>query len=113
MRISARNPALLLLPVLLPASDGLVHATPTGMAEHPGLPLDPALLHPRMWVADIVYRPLDTALLGAARAAGCRTLDGGFMAVYQAVEAFELITGVTPDAHRMSDHFRRLVAAAQ
>lgn len=101
------------LPVMLPASDGLVHATPTGMADHPGLPLDPALLHPRMWVADIVYRPLDTALLGAARGVGCNTLDGGFMAVYQAVEAFELITGISPDAHRMSEHFRRLVSATQ
>lgn len=101
------------LPMLLPGSDGIVHATPTGMAEHPGLPLDPALLQPQLWVADIVYRPLDTALLGVARAAGCRTLDGGYMAVYQALEAFELITGVTPDAHRMSEHFRRLVTASR
>ncbi len=56
------------------------------------------LLHPRLWVADIVYRPLNTALLQAARAAGCRTLDGGHMAVHQATDAFALITGITPDA---------------
>ncbi|WP_068272334.1 shikimate dehydrogenase [Aldersonia kunmingensis] len=98
------------LSVLLPAADGVVHATPMGMAEHPGIAFDPALLHPHLWVADIVYRPLDTALLQAARAAGCRTLDGGHMAVYQAVDAFALITGITPDAARMSRHFRRLVA---
>ncbi|AFR49837.1 shikimate dehydrogenase [Gordonia sp. KTR9] len=98
------------LSVLLPDSDGVVHATPTGMAEHPGLPFDAALLHPGLWVADIVYRPIDTALLQAARAAGCRTLDGGHMAVYQAVDAFALITGRTPDAERMSAHFRDLVA---
>lgn len=98
------------LSVLLPGSDGVVHATPTGMAEHPGLPFDASLLHPGLWVADIVYRPLDTALLQAARAAGCRTLDGGHMAVYQAVDAFALITGLTPDAGRMSAHFRHLVA---
>ena len=98
------------LSVLLPDSDGVVHATPTGMADHPGLPFDAALLHPGLWVADIVYRPLDTALLQAARAAGCRTLDGGHMAVYQAVDAFALITGLTPDADRMSAHFRDLVA---
>ena len=55
------------LPVLLPASDGVVHCTPTGMADHPGLPLDADLLHPGLWVADIVYRPLDTELLHAAR----------------------------------------------
>ena len=62
------------LAVLLPASDGVVHCTPTGMADHPGLPLDPDLLNPGLWVADIVYRPLDTELLGAALAAGCRRL---------------------------------------
>jgi shikimate dehydrogenase len=99
------------LSVLLPASDGVVHATPTGMAQHPGLPFDAALLHPGLWVADIVYRPLDTALLQAARAAGCRTIDGGHMAVHQACEAFALITGIAPDAERMSRHFRELVAA--
>ncbi|OBC08382.1 shikimate dehydrogenase [Mycobacterium sp. 852013-50091_SCH5140682] len=98
------------LSVLLPNTDGLVHATPTGMAEHPGVPFDTDLLHPDMWVADIVYRPLDTALLQDARAAGCRTLDGGHMAVYQAVDAFALITGITPDAARMSAHFRDLVS---
>ena len=98
------------LSVLLPGADGVVHATPTGMAEHPGIAFDAALLHPKLWVADIVYRPLDTALLRAARAAGCRTLDGGHMAVYQAVDAFALITGIAPDAARMSTHFRNLVA---
>ena len=97
------------LTVLLPQSDGVVHCTPTGMAEHPGLPFDADLLHPGLWVADIVYRPLDTALLTAARRVGCRTLDGGHMAVHQASTAFELITGRAPDAARMSRHFRTLV----
>lgn len=98
------------LAVLLPDSDGVVHATPTGMAAHPGMAFSSELLHPGVWVADIVYRPLDTALLRAARAAGCRTLDGGHMAVHQATDAFELITGIAPDAERMSKHFRSLVA---
>jgi shikimate dehydrogenase len=97
------------LAVLLPHSDGVVHCTPTGMADHPGLPFDESLLHHDLWVADIVYRPLDTALLSAARRAGCRTLDGGHMAVHQATTAFELITGIAPDAARMSRHFRSLV----
>ncbi|MEH3140414.1 MAG: shikimate dehydrogenase [Mycobacterium kyogaense] len=97
------------LPDLLPVSDGVVHATPTGMAAHPGMAFPAELLHPRLWVADIVYRPLNTALLQAARAAGCRTLDGGHMAVHQATDAFALITGITPDAERMSKHFRSLV----
>jgi shikimate dehydrogenase len=92
------------------AADGLVHATPTGMAEHPGLPLPAGLLRPGLWVADIVYRPLETALVRTARAAGCRVLDGGGMAVFQAVDAFRLFTGLEPDPARMQAHFATLVA---
>jgi shikimate dehydrogenase len=78
------------------------------MADHPGLPLDPTLLHHALWVADIVYRPLDTALLQAARSAGCAVLDGGHMAAHQAVDAFRLITGIEPDPDRMLAHLREL-----
>jgi len=87
------------------SADGLIHATPTGMAKYPGLPLPAALLHPRLWVAEIVYFPLETELLRAANHLGCRTLNGGGMAVFQAVEAFRLFTGITPDAARMQRHF--------
>jgi shikimate dehydrogenase len=91
-------------------ADGVIHATPTGMLGHPGLPFDPSLLRSEMWVAEIVYVPLETELLRAARRLGCRTLDGGGMAVWQAVEAFEHFTGIKPDAQRMEAHFRRMVA---
>ena len=90
-------------------ADGLVHATPTGMAAHPGLPLPAGLLRPELWVADIVYRPLETVLVHTARDLGCRVLDGGGMAVFQAVDAFKLFTGVDPDAERMLAHFTALV----
>lgn len=99
------------LPAVLADADGLVHCTPVGMAEHPGLPLDADLLRPELWVADIVYRPLDTELLVTARERGCRTLSGGRMAVHQAVAAFALITGTRPDPDRMTAHFLDLVAA--
>lgn len=92
-------------------ADGLVHATPTGMAAHPGLPLPEALLRPDLWVAEIVYFPLETELLRIARARGCRTMDGSVMAVFQAVEAFRLFTGIKPDAGRMRRHFESLGAA--
>ncbi|MFT4306791.1 MAG: shikimate dehydrogenase [Microbacterium sp.] len=98
------------LEAALRTADGVVHCTPTGMRDHPGLPFDPDLLRPDLWVADIVYVPLETPLLAAARERGCRTLDGGRMAVHQAVEAFELITGIRPDLGRMTTHFRSLVA---
>lgn len=89
---------------------GLIHATPTGMAKLPGLPLDAALLRPGLWVAEVVYVPLETALLRAARAAGCPVSDGGGMAVGQAVGAFELFTGRPADAVRMRAHFLQMVA---
>jgi shikimate dehydrogenase len=107
----ARAGALDRLPELLPAADGLVHATPTGMAAHPGLPLPAALLRPEMWIADVVYRPLETELLREARALGCRTLDGGGMVVFQAAHAFRLFTGREPDAQRMLTHLTDLVTA--
>ncbi|MCK3777842.1 shikimate dehydrogenase [Ensifer sesbaniae] len=90
------------------SASGLIHATPTGMANYPGLPLDGDLLDPRHWVAEIVYFPLETALLAEARRRGCRTLDGGGMAVFQAVGAFRLFTGLEPDAARMLNHFKAM-----
>lgn len=94
----------------MPGATGLVHATPTGMAKLPGLPLAASLLRPSLWVSEIVYFPLETPLLRSARALGCSVVDGGAMAVGQAVGAFELFTGCPPDADRMDRHFRRLVA---
>jgi shikimate dehydrogenase len=91
---------------------GLIHATPTGMAKLPGLPLPESLLHPRLWVSEIVYFPLETALLAAARRAGCAVCDGGTMAVGQAVGAFRHFTGLEPDAERMRAHFLGLIAPA-
>src|ERR1700761_4867063 len=93
----------------LPAANGLIHATPTGMAKLPGLPLPVELLHRDLWVADIVYFPIRTALLQAAEAIGCRTLSGGGMAVYQAVDAMRIFTGLEPDAERMFAHFQTLL----
>ncbi|RWC98308.1 MAG: shikimate dehydrogenase [Mesorhizobium sp.] len=92
----------------LRSADGLIHATPTGMKSHPGLPIDAEWLLPRHWVADIVYMPLVTELLALAEGKGCRTLRGGGMTVYQAAAAFELFTGIAPDAERMSLHFTDL-----
>jgi shikimate dehydrogenase len=92
-------------------ASGLVHATPTGMDKLPGLPLPAALLRRDLWVSEVVYFPLETPLLQAARAAGCAVCDGGTMAVGQAIGAFRLFTGREPDAQRMDAHFRRLVAA--
>ena len=90
-------------------ADGLVHCTPTGMLKHPGLPLPADLIRPAQWVSEIVYFPLETELLRAARAKGCRTADGSGMVVFQAADAMRLFTGVDPDAERMLRHFATLV----
>ncbi|WP_459208354.1 shikimate dehydrogenase [Pseudomonas sp. MLB6B] len=89
-------------------ADGLVNTTPVGMAKLPGTPLPPALLHPQLWVAEIIYFPLETQLLRHARALGCQTLDGSTMAVFQAVKAFELFSGRAANAERMQAHFASL-----
>ncbi|MER5467086.1 shikimate dehydrogenase [Streptomyces sp. NPDC002935] len=97
---------------LLADADGIVHATPTGMAAHPGLPFPAGLLHPGLWVAEVVYRPLETELLRTARAVGCATLDGGGMAAFQAADAFRLFTGREPDPARMLADIAELAGAA-
>ena len=91
-------------------ASGLIHATPTGMASFPGMPLPEALLRPSMWVSEIVYVPLETPLLKAARRIGCALVDGGHMNVGQALGGFRLFTGLDADAGRMDAHFRRLIA---
>jgi shikimate dehydrogenase len=91
-------------------ASGLIHATPTGMLKLPGMPLDASLLRPPLWVAEVVYVPLETELLQAARRAGCATADGGHMNVGQAARAFKLFTGRDADPARMDAHFRKLVS---
>lgn len=91
---------------------GVVHATPTGMLHNPGMALDLVDVAPDAWVADVVYLPLETALVRVARERGHRVLDGGLMAVGQAVDSIRIITGHEPDASRMRAHFLELVGAA-
>jgi shikimate dehydrogenase len=97
-----------LAPARLAEADGLVNATPIGMEGHPGVPIDPDLLRPGQWVADVVYRPLDTALVRAARQRGCRVADGGGMVVYQAAASFHLFTGIAADEDAIYRDFAEL-----
>lgn len=90
---------------------GLVNASPIGMFSHPGTPIDPSDLHSRLWVADIVYRPAETALIQAARSRGCSVMPGRAMAVGQAADTFELVTGLAPNRDRMRDHLDTLIDA--
>ena len=90
---------------------GALH--PDGHGRPPGPAAGAGASPSGLWVADIVYRPLETALLVAARAAGCRVLHGGYMAVHQAAETLRLITGLQPDVPRMLATFAGLVDRSQ
>jgi shikimate dehydrogenase len=94
----------------LSRADGLIQATPVGMEKHPGLPISESLLRPGLWVSEVVYLPLETPLVAAARRIGCAVMDGGHMNVGQACLGFALFTGLQADSARMDAHFRRLVA---
>lgn len=94
---------------LLAAADGLIHATPTGMVAHPGTAVPAEMLHGRLWVAEVVYVPIETALLRDARAKGCRALSGAAMVALQAAGSMELFTGVRPDRDRMLQHVDELI----
>ncbi len=76
----------------------------------PGNPVPVAALGARHWVADVIYTPIETQLLEAARAAGARTLTGGGMCVHQAAETFRLFTGLQPDVARMHRTFAAALA---
>jgi shikimate dehydrogenase len=99
------------LPAAMHTATGLVHATPTGMGPSPGMPLPAALLRRTLWVSEIVYFPLETPLLRAAREQGCAVSDGLGMVVGQAVDAFRLFTGLEPNAARMQAHVESLLDA--
>jgi quinate/shikimate dehydrogenase (NAD+) len=103
--VAAENPA-----DAVAAANGLVNTTPVGMARFPGSVVPEPWLRAKLWVADIVYFPLETELLRAAARQGCRTMSGAGMAVFQAAGAFDLFSGVKPDLERMLGHFERMAA---
>lgn len=75
------------------ASDGLVNATPLGMAGFPPFPLDLSQMAPGGWVLDMVTDPAETALIRAARQRGLEAIDGLSMLVEQAAASFMLLFG--------------------
>jgi len=82
---------------LLPGAGLLVNTTSLGMHGQPALEIGVNLLPQRAVVADLVYVPLETPLLGAARARGLKTADGLGMLLHQAVRGFELWFGQRPE----------------
>ena len=93
---------------LLPRAGLLVNTTSLGMKGQPALELDIGRLPPQAVVADLVYVPLDTPLLSAARARGLKAADGLGMLLHQAVRGFELWFGQRPE---VTPELRALVEA--
>jgi shikimate dehydrogenase len=102
---SATGHGLEKLPGLLADADLLVNATSVGMEEDRS-PVPADALHGDLAVLDAVYSPLRTRLLRDAEAAGAATIDGGWMLLYQGVEAFERWTGDTAPVEAMNDALR-------
>lgn len=90
---------------------GIVNATPVGMAGVPGNPIPDDFISPTQWIADVIYTPLETLLVKAARAKGCRVITGDGMNVHQAVDSFRLFTGREADFGRMKRTFDAAMAA--
>ena len=76
------------------SADVLINATAVGLAPGEVLPLDLGGLRPTTLVCDLIYRPLETAFLEAARGKGCRVLNGLGMLLHQGAAGFRLFTGV-------------------
>lgn len=76
----------------------------------PGNPLPAGRPRPEHWVADIIYTPMETSLLRAARKAGAREPAGGGMLVHQAAESSRLFTGQRPDLARLQRAFTAALA---
>jgi shikimate dehydrogenase len=89
---------------------GVVNATPVGMLGFPGNPVPMHAVERRHWVADVIYTPLDTELIKAARDKGARVVNGAGMCVHQAAESFRLFTGIAPDIARMHRAFHAAAA---
>jgi len=89
---------------------GVVNGTPVGMLPSRATPVPEALLRRDLWVADAVYSPLWTPLLTAAKAKGAKVMTGRELAIYQAADAFELFTGLTPSTVEMGNAFDAVIA---
>jgi shikimate dehydrogenase len=95
-------------PRALPGHGLLVNTTSLGMTGQPPLDLDIRALDGTATVTDIVYAPLETPLLAAARARGNPVVDGLGMLLHQAVPGFTAWFGVEPE---VDDALRAAVLA--
>jgi len=107
---SGFNGAVFPMDAALPAADLLINTSPLGMEGQPRLDIDLSPLPDHALVYDIVYTPLETELLKAAKARNLDVVDGLDMFIGQAALAFELFFGLTPPMEH-DDELRKLLTA--
>lgn len=100
------------VPEAAAGADLVVNATPLGMGGDPGTAVDAALLGPGQLVVDLVYHPLVTPLVAAARERGASATNGLGMLVHQAAHAFRIWTGADPPLEAMSAAALAVLAAS-
>jgi shikimate dehydrogenase len=93
---------------IIQSSDIIVNATPLGLKPYDPLPVDAGLIRPEQAVCDLIYK--DTPLLQAAADAGCRTLNGVGMLLWQGVLAFEIWTDIKPPVEIMKEALSRVMS---
>jgi shikimate dehydrogenase len=89
---------------------GIVNATPVGMLGISGNPVPPAVIASHHFAADVIYTPVETEFIRAARVKGCRVLTGDGMCVHQAAASYLRFNGRQPDLQRMHSTFRKALA---
>lgn len=87
--------------------DGVVNATPVGMAGHDGTPVPRAVMAGARWAFDAVYTPVDTTFLGDAAAQGLTVITGYELFIGQGVDAWKIFTGLTVDGRSLRQALER------
>jgi shikimate dehydrogenase len=99
------EPELFTAPIV---SDGLINATPLGATGRDCLNCDLEGMPRQGWVFDMVYDPVETPLIAAARANGLKVVDGLQMLVEQAATSFKLFFGKDAPRDRDAELWHRL-----
>ncbi len=89
-------------------ADGLVNATPLGMAQYPGMAFDPDAIGPQQWAFDAVYTPIETAFMQAAERNGLRRLTGFQLFLHMGIDSFEFFSGRTIERDAVLPSLRKL-----
>lgn len=89
-------------------ADGLVNATPIGMAQYPGMAFEPDAIGPQQWAFDAVYTPIETEFMQAAKRSELRRLSGFQLFLHMGIDSFEFFSGRTIDRDAVLPSLRKM-----